>query len=150
MLARLTLSLFRGLLSDLRGHSKVNKWGRFLTKMAILRWGFYLEASQGVLPDCLFPMKLWNIAQEIIQLPDYLAMTYMVVFKDTAKYKTNYLNVIGVSYRTEQANQQRLLRKTETTKRLSRRPVQIPAVPWRRANKGLPFPRVCILSATFW
>lgn len=95
-------------------------------------------------------MKLLNTAQEIIQLPDYLAMTYMVVFKDTAKYKTNYLNVIGVSYRTEQANRQRLLRKRETTKRLSRRPVQIPAVPRRWANKGLPFPRVCILSATFW
>ena len=95
-------------------------------------------------------MKLLNIAQEIIQLPDYLGMIYVVVFKDTAKYKSNYLNVSGVSYRTEQANQQRLLRKREATERPSRRPVQLPAVPRRRATKGLPFPRVCILSATFW
>ena len=52
-------------------------------------------------------MKLLNIAQEIIQLPDYLGMIYVVVFKDTAKYKDNYLNASGVSYSTEQANQQK-------------------------------------------
>ena len=52
-------------------------------------------------------MKLLDIAQEIIQLPDYLGMIYVVVFKDTAKYKDNYLNASGVSYSTEQANQQK-------------------------------------------
>lgn len=67
-------------------------------------------------------MKLLNIAQEIIQLLNYLGMIYMVVFKDTVKYNTSYLNVSGVIYRTEQANQPSLLRKRETAKRLSSRP----------------------------
>ena len=85
-------------------------------------------------------MKLLNIAQEIIQLLNYLGMIYMVVFKDTAKCKTSYLNVSGVIYRTEQANQPGLLSKRETAKRLSSRPYVTTSNPSKAGQQGITFP----------